>query len=164
MSKTSLWVIIVILLLVIFSGLVYLGFIYMADQNDQDATNQDSQEQVVDEQTEEVSPDQMPQEVVDEFMTSTLGTLPGADLDEDLARSHMTSELKSFYSGEGWVPEFYGIQAGPESFTTLSTNVVDDSATVKVNVTFGDSGLAWAFILKKVDNAWKIDEFRNDAQ
>jgi hypothetical protein len=77
------------------------------------------------------------------------------------ARSHMTDRLKSLYSGEGWVPQFYGIQAGPDSYTKLSTNIVDDAATVKINVTFGESSLVWAFLLEKVGNVWKIDKFRN---
>jgi len=168
MSRKILWVIIVILLLIIFSGVIYLGFVYISNQNNQEATEQQTMEEQSTDQNEgetnELSPAQMPQDVVGEFMNSTLGTLPGAEIDMDLAKSHMTSELKSYYTGDNWVPEFYGIQAGPDSFTTLSTYVVDDSATVKINVTFGDSGIAWAFVLKKIDNAWKIDEFRNDAQ
>jgi hypothetical protein len=165
MSKKSLWIIIVFLLLIIFTGLIYLGGKYFLDsyQNEAAQTQQEGKaDQGEEEVGQELSPTQIPQDVVDEFMTSSLGTLPRADLDEEKARSHMTNRLKSLYSGEGWIPQFYGIQAGPDSYTKLSTNIVDDVATVKINVTFGESSLVWAFLLKKVDNVWKIDEFRND--
>jgi len=116
------------------------------------------------EESETLSEELTPNEVVQVFMYSTLGTLPGAEIDYDLARSYMTDELKSQHSGDSWVPGFYGIQDGPTSIKFISENISGDSATVRYDPSWGEMGLGWAFILKNVDGEWLISEFRNDAQ
>lgn len=167
MSKTALWIIIILLLVIITGGFYW----YLIADSDVDSQNDNEKVEVQEDESESdmeaplsESPDVLPQDVVDQFMKATLGTLPGAEVDYDKAKSYMTAELKSYYTGDYWVPEFYGIQQGPDSFVTTDVNVVDDSATVKVTPAYGDSDVSWAFILKKVDNEWKISEFKNDAQ
>lgn len=126
-----------------------------AEQNNAENTTEESATL-----SEELTPD----EVVQTFMYSTLGTLPGAGIDYDLARSYMTDGLKSQYSGDSWVPDFYGIQDGPTSVKFISENISGDLATVRYDPSWGEMGLGWAFILENVDGQWLISEFRNDAQ
>jgi len=109
-------------------------------------------------------PTQSPKEVVEMFMNATLGTLPNAEINYDLAQSCLTDKLKSQYSGESWVPGFYQIQDGPTSVRYISQYISGDSATVRYDPSWGEMGLGWAFTLEKVDNKWLISEFRNDAQ
>ncbi|OIN89418.1 hypothetical protein CO019_00390 [Candidatus Berkelbacteria bacterium CG_4_9_14_0_2_um_filter_42_30] len=109
-------------------------------------------------------PVESPKEVVYSFMLSTLGTLPNAEINYDLARSYMTDKLKSEYSGESWVPMFYKIQDGPTSVKFISENISGNSTTVRYDPTWGEMALGWAFILEKVNGKWLISEFRNDAQ
>lgn len=107
---------------------------------------------------------QTPTEVAENFMKATLGTLPDAKIDLELARSYLTESLKTQNTGEVWVPEFYEIQDGPTSVKFISQNITDDYATVRFDPSWDDISLGWAFTLKKVGNVWLIDDFRNDAQ
>ena len=109
-------------------------------------------------------PDQTPTKVVETFMNATLGTLPNAKIDYTLARTYMTDALKAQYSGETWVPQFYGIQDGPISVKFISQNVVGDEAFVRFDPSWGEMSLGWSFTLEKTSNTWLISGFQNDAQ
>lgn len=111
-----------------------------------------------------VALDQTPTKVVESFMNATLGTLPGAKIDYDLARGYMTEALKVQYSGEVWVPQFYGIQDGPTSVKFISQSVVGDTAYVRFDAVWGTMSLGWMFTLEKVGDTWLISGFNNDAQ
>ncbi|MEW6408395.1 MAG: hypothetical protein AB1465_06950 [Patescibacteria group bacterium] len=110
------------------------------------------------------TPTKTPTEVVEIFMKATLGTLPGAKIDYDFAKNLMTDDLKAKHTGEGWVPQFYGIQDGPVSIKFISQNTVGDNAYVRFDPSWGEMSLGWLFTLKKVGNNWLIDDFRNDVQ
>ena len=105
-----------------------------------------------------------PKAVADSFMNYTLGTLPDADVDLDAAREYLDSSLASKYSGDGFVPLFYGIQDGPTEVAYVSENTTGSSSSVKYNATFGDTMLGWVFTLTETSDGWKISGFTNDAQ
>ncbi len=110
-------------------------------------------------QTEET-----PKQTVENFMKYTLGTLPGAQIDYDKARAYLSDTMKAQYSGENWVPSFYGIQDGPTSVKFISENTSDETLTLRYDPSWGETSLGWSFILEKDGNKWYINGFRNDAQ
>ena len=108
--------------------------------------------------------EESPKTVVENFLNTTLGTLPGANVNYDLARTYMAEDFKALHLGEGWVPQLYGIQDGPSSVNFISENITSDTATVRFDPSWGEMSLAWAFTLEKQNNKWLISDFRNDAQ
>jgi len=115
--------------------------------------------------TKATEPQVSPQEVAENFMNYTLGTLPTANLNYNAARNLMTKELNAQYPNDSsFVPFFYGIQDGPVSAEIVSEYINGDNASVKVNASWGEMGLGWAFSLIKTNDSWLISGFRNDAQ
>lgn len=108
--------------------------------------------------------EETPKQVVENFMKYTLGTIPGASINYDKARTYLSDTMQAQYSGENWVQEFYKIQDGPTSVQIISENTADDVTTIKINAFWGDTGLAWVFTLAKDGNKWYIDGFSNTAQ
>lgn len=104
-----------------------------------------------------------PSDITEEFMLATLGTLPGAKIDYTKAKTLASQKLLAQWTDDSFVPQFYGIQDGPTTYEITTQSISGTSATVKVEVRWGDMGLAWAFSLVD-ENGWKIDSFRNDAQ
>jgi len=105
------------------------------------------------------------QQAAENFMKLTLGTLPGAQVDYEKAREYLSDTMKVQYSGDGWVPRFYGIQDGPDSVSFISENPTEDGVVLRYDAIWGQEvGLGWAFTMVKDNNKWYIDGFRNDAQ
>ena len=153
--KGSMGLVILIVILMVIVVVAIGTAIYFWQKNNQLKTTQTSNRGINQES---------PKEIVEIFMNATLGTLPEAEVDYDLARTHMTDKLKTQHLGEGWVPQFYGIQDGPISVKFISQNISGDSATVRFDPNWGEMSLGWAFILTKENNKWLVDEFRSDTQ
>lgn len=103
-------------------------------------------------------------QVVENFMKYTLGTLPGAQLNDEKARAYLSDTMQAQYVGEGWVARFYGIQDGPTSIKFISENTAEEEVTVRYDPSWGEMSLGWAFILVKDNDKWFINGFRNDTQ
>ncbi len=150
---------IIILTAVLAGGGVYL---WIGSRDDKTSTqNQTTSDQST--QTEK-EPAVAPTKVVENFILSTLGTVPGAKIDYEKAKTYMSEELKAQFTEDTFIPEFYGIQQGPNGYKMKTETSNGDTASVKVDVKYGVMIQSWAFILVKEANKWKIDEFRNDAQ
>jgi hypothetical protein len=104
-----------------------------------------------------------PSDITEEFMLSTLGTLPGAKIDYAKAKTLASQKLLAQWTDDSFVPQFYGIQDGPTTYEITTQSISGTSATVKVEVRWAETGLAWAFSLVD-ESGWKINSFRNDAQ
>jgi hypothetical protein len=105
-----------------------------------------------------------PTEVTENFILATLGTVPSATIDYDKAKTYLSENQKSFFTDDSYVPMFYGIQEGPDSYKVISEYINGDTATVRIDAVYGEMMTAWAFTLIWEDGAWKIDSFRDDAQ
>ncbi len=108
--------------------------------------------------------EETPKQVVENFMNYTLGTLPGAQINYEKARAYLTDNMQAQYSGENWVPAFYGIQDGPTSVKFISENSSGESVTLRYDPSWGEMSLGWTFILDQDGNKWYINGFRNDSQ
>lgn len=113
------------------------------------------------EPTEPIAPDpdplESPASVVEDFVRATLGTVPGADLDYDLARSLMTAGYATEFGSPEFVPLAYGIQEGPTAYDIEAEQVSGRTATVEVaGYWWGELGRRWAFSLQQEEGAWKI--------
>lgn len=106
-----------------------------------------------------------PTKVVENFMNYTIGTLPTASLNFNAARALMTDDLKAQFSDDSsFAAQFYGYQDGPTSVELVTENINGSDASVKVNASWGEMGLGWAFSLTNINNQWLLSDFRNDAQ
>ena len=105
-----------------------------------------------------------PTDVAEDFMMYTLGTLPGAKIDYTKAKQLASKNLLSQWTDDSFVPQFYQIQDGPTTYEMATQTINGDTATVKVEVRWGEMGLAWAFSLVRENGEWKVDSIRNDAQ
>jgi len=105
-----------------------------------------------------------PSDVTESFILSTLGTVPGAQINYEKAKKYISADLLAQWTDDSFIPTFYGIQDGPEAYEIKTQSISGDTASVKVDVTYGEMMTGWAFMLVKENGAWKIDEFRNDAQ
>lgn len=106
-----------------------------------------------------------PQEIVENFMHYSIGTLPSATLNFDAARLYLSDDLKLKYSFDNtFAADFYGYQEGPDFVEITAENINGNYASVTANAFWREMGLGWAFNLEKTNNQWLIVEFRNDAQ
>jgi len=105
-----------------------------------------------------------PTDNTENFLLCTLGTLPGATVDYDKAKNYLSANLLNQFLDDSFIPMFYGIQDGPDTYEMKSQSISGDTATVRVDVLYGEMMEAWAFVLIKENGEWKINEFRNDAQ
>ncbi len=150
---------IIILTAVLAGGGVYL---WMESRNDKTSTqNQTTSDQST--QTEK-EPAVAPTKVAENFILSTLGTVPNAEINYEEAKTYMSEELKAQFTEDTFIPEFYGIQQGPDGYEMKTETINGDTSSVKVDAKYGAMMQSWAFILVKEASEWKIDEFRNDAQ
>lgn len=98
-----------------------------------------------------------PASVVDDFIKATLGSVPGAVIDYERARSLMTAAYAAQFDSPSFVPLTYGIQDGPEGVEIVSENVSGATATVVAQGTWGgEPGTPWAFTLQQKAGAWRI--------
>lgn len=106
-------------------------------------------------------PTVIPSEVVELYMTFTLGTIPGSSVDYDLARQYLVPELQARFDEPGFIPLSYCIQDGPDNVKIESEKISDSTSTVRVSAQYGaDFGNPfedmWDFKLVIQDNEWKI--------
>jgi hypothetical protein len=95
--------------------------------------------------------------VVDAFILATLGTVPGAAVDDDVARSLMTKGYAAEFDSPEFVPLAYGIQQGPDSYGIASEGVFEPTATVLARGYWGsDLGRQWRFALVRENTVWRI--------
>jgi hypothetical protein len=94
---------------------------------------------------------------VEAFLKATLGTVPGAAIDYDRARSLMTTSYAAQFDSPAFVPATYGIQDGPTSYDFASEEIAGTTATVEVIGEWGgDPGRRWVFALNQEGGSWKI--------
>jgi hypothetical protein len=95
--------------------------------------------------------------VVDDFVRATLGTVPGAAIDYDQARSLMTVSYAREFDSAGFVPIAYGIQDGPTTYEIGDEETSGSTATVTVlGYWGGELGRRWGFALQQEEGAWRI--------
>jgi len=105
-----------------------------------------------------------PQEVTKEFILSTLGTLPEAEINYELARSLMTSSYTEEFDSPAFIPNAYGIQEGPTSVEFESEDITGEEAEVIVIGHWGeDLQMHWKFEMKQEQGEWKVN-FINPGQ
>ncbi len=98
-----------------------------------------------------------PQEVVEEFLLATLGTLPGARVDYDYARTLMTPAYAAEFLSSEFVPESYGIHDGPERHNyALETSGRGAARVLAIGYWGGEPGKRWEFDLIDMDGTWKV--------
>lgn len=102
-------------------------------------------------------PTEPPATVVDAFVKATLGSVPGADIDYDHARSLMTTSYAAQFDSPAFVPTTYGIQDGPTAYDIASEDIAGTTATVEVIGEWGgEPGRRWVFSLTQEGGSWKI--------
>lgn len=166
-KSSSLSQILIILIVIVVTAIVVGGGVYLWMQNkdnEEDKTPTQNQSTSSTTAKTEKEPTVTPTKVTKNFMLATLGTLPGAKVDYDLAKTYLSDKLKVQFTEDAFVPEFYGIQQGPDDYDMKAENISNDTASVKVDAKYGTTMQSWAFILVKEGGEWKIDEFHNDAQ
>ncbi|MEA3355520.1 MAG: hypothetical protein U9Q63_03495 [Patescibacteria group bacterium] len=105
-----------------------------------------------------------PSRVVELFMRATLGTVPGALIDYDLAKTLMTTSYAAEFTTPMFVPQSYAIQDGPDSYEITNEEVLTDTATVTVLGHWGtENQMYWMFELEKENKDWKLN-FINPGQ
>ena len=102
-------------------------------------------------------PAEPPTTVVEAFLKATLGTVPGAAIDYDHARTLMTTSYAAQFDSPAFVPTTYGIQDGPTSYDIASEDIAGTTATVEVIGEWGrEPGRRWVFSLNQEGGSWKI--------
>lgn len=109
-------------------------------------------------------PGDAPVDMTEQFLLYTLGTLPGAEINYTKAKELASKNLRAQWTSDDFIPLFYGIQEGPDTFDVISQTTIGDESVVLVDVKWGEMMLRWSFTLIYEDNSWKVDSFRNDAQ
>jgi len=105
-----------------------------------------------------------PTAVIESYMKATLGMIPGANIDYDVARTLMTTSYASEFTDSMFVPQSYGMQDGPTSVEVTDEEVLTDTATVTVLGHWGpDNQMYWMFELEKQAGEWKLN-FINPGQ
>lgn len=98
-----------------------------------------------------------PASVVEDFIRTTLGSVPGAAVDYDRARSLMTASYAAQFDTPAFIPSTYGIQEGPIAYEVSSEEISAATATVIVVGYWGEEpGRRWSFVLNQEAGAWKI--------
>ncbi len=156
--------VIIILVSIIIAVIIAGGGVYLWMNNKDSETSAKKQTTTKDSTQKEKEPSVSPTKVAENFVLSTLGTVPGAEIDYEKAKTYLSKKLEARFTEDTFVPEFYGIQQGPDSYEMKTENISSDTASVKVDVRYGDMVESWSFILVKEEGEWKIDEFKNDAQ
>lgn len=163
-NKNSSSQIFIILGIIILTAALVGGGVYLWMQNKEDQTSAKNQTAAKESTQTEKEPQVTPTKVAENFILATLGTVPGAKIDYEKAKTYLSKKLKTQFTQDTFVPEFYGIQQGPDGYEMKTESVNGDAASVKFDVKYGDTLESWSFLLVKEDGEWKIDEFHNDAQ
>jgi hypothetical protein len=105
-----------------------------------------------------------PTKVVETFMKATLGSIPGALIDYDLARTLMTTSYAAEFDTPMFIPQAYAMQDGPDSYEVTNEEILADTATVTVLGHWGTTNqMYWMFELEKEAGDWKLN-FINPGQ
>lgn len=167
-SKTGLYFgigCLVILLIVI--GLSVWGFIYLKDKVQEEIKNNPELNQIKDtiDSAKDGSLNQgvsgsEPKQTVASYMQNTLGTIPGAIIDYETAKTYLTPTYKKKFQTPVFVPQSYCIQNGPDDVKIDSSNISGDEAVVRVSSMYGSTWTEmWDFTLKKDKNGnWLISK------
>lgn len=98
-------------------------------------------------------------EAVENYMKHTLGTIPGAQIDYEVAKRYLANDLAVQFDRPGFVPISYCIQDGPEKVRIKSKENLGDRTAVKVEASWGDEWTErWEFILVSENGQWKINK------
>jgi hypothetical protein len=101
-----------------------------------------------------------PEVVVENFLNSSLGTLPGSRVDYDKAWTYLGNNLKALYPDGSYLPLLLCIQDGP-SAVDISEPAFMDMAYVNVLANYGGSWInMWEFELQEIGGLWQIEEIR----
>ena len=158
-------ILIVLVVIIVVAALSGSGvYLWTQNQNKEDQTPTRSQSTSKSTSKTEKEPAVSPTTVAETFILATLGTVPGAKIDYDKAKTLLAEKLKDQFTEATFIPEFYGIQQGPDNYSMKTENINDGMASVNFDVRYGDMMQGWSFILVKEADEWKIDEFHNDAQ
>ena len=131
----------------------------LENQNENETNSLNSNEAESDEPTKKVS------KIVEEFMACTLGTIPQvcpSSNKDNVAKKHLTLEMRTSYNSETFIPSSYCIQDGPEDVRVDSETEAGGFAYVLVSAKYGtdDFTPSWNFILIEQDGEWKIKEIQ----
>jgi hypothetical protein len=98
-----------------------------------------------------------PAAVVDAFILATLGSVPGAVVDDDQARTLMTADYAALFDSPEFVPQAYGIQEGPTDYEITSQDISSSTAIVLVSGYWeADPQKEWLFLLEQEEGPWRI--------
>jgi len=105
-----------------------------------------------------------PRQVVEAFIKTTLGTVPGAEVDYDYAKKLMTADYRAEFKTPMFVPQTYGIQDGPTNYQFKDEEITGNTAMVTVLGLWGtENQMYWQFELEKEKGEWKVS-FINPGQ
>lgn len=92
------------------------------------------------------------------FMKATLGTIPGAAVDETLARSLLVPKLQKEFDAPGFITQSYGIQDGPDEVKIETVIEKDNIGMVIIAALYGGKKqVQWDFSLENNSGDWLID-------
>ncbi len=165
-TKTHSFPIVTILGIIIVTAILVGGGIYLWVQNQEKEGQTSTQNQNISTSSRmvELPRPVSPTNVTENFILATLGTVPGALINYDEAKTLLSEKLKAEFTQDTFIPEFYGIQQGPDSYEMKTETISNATASVKIDVKYGSMMEAWAFVLVKEAGEWKINELRKDAQ
>lgn len=178
-SLKVLWIVLAsVISTIVIAGLVFMVIYYKnkADSADQvSATKSPSSQSNASSADETSTPvttldmdtaGNSPTDITENFILYTLGTVPGANVNYDKARTLMSANILDQYTedDDSFVTDFYGIQQGPDTYEMREQTVNGDEAVVRVDVLYGEMMQAWAFGLYYEFGGWKVDSLRKDAQ
>ena len=93
------------------------------------------------------------------YMDATLGTLPSALVDYDLAQAYSTAEWAAQFVDTSFVPLSYCIQNGPDNvrINSEASTVENEFETLRIQTDYG-SGYqdTWDFTMEIEDGEWKV--------
>lgn len=96
-------------------------------------------------------------EVVENYLNSVLGTLPNSVLDDEVAKSYLTDELKSQYDDDYFIQQTLCIQDGPSDIRVINKDSYGKEAYITVQAEYGDTYEdIWDFALRMEDDEWVI--------
>lgn len=97
--------------------------------------------------------------VIDAYLKATLGTIPGANVDYEKAKTYLTPELAVQFQDDSFIPLSYCIQDGPSETIIRSVKFLNGNAAAEVEGKYGQDRLRmWGFGIIKIDGQWKIKE------
>ena len=98
-----------------------------------------------------------PSDTVENYLNSTLGTLPNSSLDVVEAKSYLSPELKEQYDDPLFVQQTLCIQDGPTDIKVSNKDLFGEEAYITVKAEYGDEFMdIWDFALEMKNDKWVI--------